>query len=83
MSTVYGHEVTSNDYFVSLVEQALEKVALSLFTSANLVNMFPILGRIPPWFPYAGFKRDALKSQRLTSQMQNVPFNFAKENMVK
>lgn len=79
---MYGHEVTPNDYFVSIAEQAGARVNGAAFTSTSLVNIFPLLRHIPSWLPGAGFKREALESQRLTSLMQSAPFEFVKENLV-
>lgn len=82
MATMYGHEVGPNDHFVSIAEQAADKINPSTFTGCTPVNVFPILRYVPSWFPGAQFKREALEVQVLTKQIRNIPFDFAKENMV-
>lgn len=84
MSTVYGHDISpTNDYFVSLSEQAVAKLIEAYFPGAVAVNALPILRYIPSWFPGAGFQRYAAEAKVLTDRMQNVPFNFVKKNMVR
>jgi hypothetical protein len=80
---MYGHDISpTNDYFVTLSEQAVKKIAEALLPGAYAVNTFPILRHIPAWFPGAGFKRFAAECKTLTDNMQNVPFNFVRKNTV-
>ncbi|KAF7324284.1 O-methylsterigmatocystin oxidoreductase [Mycena sanguinolenta] len=77
MATVYGYEVQpSNDHFVALSENAMKKLSDSFFPGAVAVNAFPILRYLPSWVPGAGFQRFAA-----VKEMQEVPFNFVKQNM--
>jgi hypothetical protein len=41
MSVAYGHEVTENDHYVSMVEAAAEKVLDATFPGAAALNMLP------------------------------------------
>ncbi|KAF7346265.1 O-methylsterigmatocystin oxidoreductase [Mycena sanguinolenta] len=82
MATVYGYEVQpTNDHFVALSENAMKKLSDSFFPGAVAVNTFPILRYLPSWMPGAGFQRFAAECRQLTKEMQEVPFNFAKQNM--
>ncbi|KAJ6576429.1 cytochrome P450 [Mycena vulgaris] len=82
MSTIYGYEVTpSNDRFVTLSENAVDKLTESVFPGAVAVNTFPILRHLPSWMPGAGFQRFAAESRLLAEEMQKAPFDFAKQNM--
>jgi hypothetical protein len=60
MSIVYGYDVQPyNDRFVTISENAVKKMAESLFPGAMAVNTFPILRYLPSWFPGAGFQHFA------------------------
>lgn len=84
MSSVYGHDISpTNDYFVSLSERAVLKLSEGVFPGAAAVNALPFLRHIPSWFPGAGFQRFAAEARDLTNQMQNVPFNSVRKNMVR
>ncbi|KAF7346403.1 Cytochrome p450 [Mycena sanguinolenta] len=82
MRTVYGYDVqASNDHFVALSERAMMKLSQSVFPGAAAVNTFPILRYLPSWMPGAGFQRYAAESRQILEEMQQVPFEFVKENM--
>ncbi|KAF7357549.1 O-methylsterigmatocystin oxidoreductase [Mycena sanguinolenta] len=82
MATVYGYEVQpTNDHFVALSESAMKKLSDGIFPGAAAVDTFPILRYLPSWMPGAGFQRFAAEARRLTSEMQEVPLNFVKQNM--
>ncbi|KAJ6559130.1 cytochrome P450 [Mycena vulgaris] len=82
MQTVYGYQVKStNDHFVTLSEHAAEKLKASTLPGAAAVNTFPILRHFPGWFPGCGFQRIAAECRQLTQEMQQVPFEFVKQNM--
>ncbi|KAF7346404.1 O-methylsterigmatocystin oxidoreductase [Mycena sanguinolenta] len=82
MKTLYGYEVqSSDDHFVALSENATKKLSQSAFSGAAAVNTFPILRYLPSWMPGASFHRFAAESRRLTKEMRQVPFEFAKQNM--
>ncbi|KAF7346306.1 O-methylsterigmatocystin oxidoreductase [Mycena sanguinolenta] len=82
MATVYGYEVQpTNDHFVALSESAMKKLSNSFFPGAMAVNTLPILRYLPSWMPGAGFQRYPAEGRQLTKEMQEVPFNFAKQNM--
>ncbi|KAL0568030.1 cytochrome p450 [Marasmius crinis-equi] len=49
--------------------------------SATIVNVFPILRHLPLSFPIFKFQEVAAKSQKLTSEMLEVPFEFVRHNM--
>lgn len=82
MSAMYGHDISPTDDCVGLAEQAVGKLTESVFLGALVVNTFPILRHLPPWFPGAGFKHFAKESKVLTDQMQVVPMELVKKNMV-
>ncbi|KAJ6508851.1 cytochrome P450 [Mycena sanguinolenta] len=82
METVYGYEVqATNDRFVAISESAVSKLSDSVFPGSVAVNTIPILRYLPSWMPGTGFQRFAAECRHLTKEMQEVPFNFAKQNM--
>lgn len=83
MATVYGHDIAPvHDRFVDIAEQATTKLLHSVFPGAVMVNAMPFLRHVPSWFPGAGFKKYAEEAKALTDEMQNVPLEFVKKNMV-
>jgi len=82
MSTVYGYDIApANDRFVFIAEAAIAQLGAAIFPGAVAVNAFPLLRYLPRWMPGCGFKRFAEESEKLTNEMQNVPFDFVKQNM--
>ncbi|KAJ7459914.1 cytochrome P450 [Mycena latifolia] len=82
MDTVYGYQVEpTDDYFVTLSENALKKLTHSTLPGAAAVNTIPILRYFPGWFPGCGFQRIAAESRQLTQEMRQLPFEFVKQNM--
>ncbi|KAF7357550.1 O-methylsterigmatocystin oxidoreductase [Mycena sanguinolenta] len=82
MATVYGYDVQpTNDHFVALSESATKKLSDAIFPGAVAVDTFPILRYLPSWMPGAGFQRFAAECRQLTSEMQEAPVNFVKQNM--
>ncbi|EGO03737.1 hypothetical protein SERLA73DRAFT_69572 [Serpula lacrymans var. lacrymans S7.3] len=58
--------------FVTLISDAMRLIVQSASSErAALVAAIPILARIPPWFPGAGFIRRAQRSQKLAREMQD------------
>ncbi|KAJ7688801.1 cytochrome P450 [Mycena olivaceomarginata] len=82
MATVYGYDVKpSNDRFVALSENAVQKLSESFFPGAAAVNTFPILRYLPSWMPGAGFQRFAAECRQITREMRQAPFDFVKQNI--
>ncbi|KAJ7819419.1 cytochrome P450 [Mycena olivaceomarginata] len=82
MATVYGYDVKpSNDRFVALSENAVQKLSESFFPGAVAVNTFPILRYLPSWMPGAGFQRFAAECRQITREMRQAPFDFVKQNI--
>ncbi|KAF8885935.1 cytochrome P450 [Infundibulicybe gibba] len=82
MAIIYGHDVSAmDDRFVTIAETAIDQAGKALIPGAFLVNTFPVLRHLPPWFPGAEFHRTAKKIKKLTSEMQNRPFDFVRKNM--
>ncbi|KAJ7212055.1 cytochrome P450 [Mycena pura] len=82
MSTVYAYDVKPiNDRFVTLAENAVDKLSESIFPGATAVNTFPFLRHLPGWLPGCGFQRFAADCRQMIDQMQQAPFNYVQQNM--
>ncbi|KAJ6512839.1 cytochrome P450 [Mycena sanguinolenta] len=82
MATLYGYEVQpTDDHFVALSENVMQRLADSFFPGAVAVNTFPILRYLPSWMPGGDFQRFAAECRQMIKEMREAPFNFVKQNM--
>ncbi|GLB44585.1 putative cytochrome p450 [Lyophyllum shimeji] len=78
----YGLPITSvDDELVKLAEEAATLTVESGSPAATLVDFFPVMRHIPTWLPFAGFKRQALKTRMAVNKMMTVPFDMVKKEM--
>ncbi|KAG1801000.1 cytochrome P450 [Suillus plorans] len=83
MSVTYGYDKVSWDGppITSIAKLAeLINVGIQPERSA-ILTAFPILARLPPWFPGASFQRIAQRTRTLALESMNEPFEFVKRNM--
>ena len=85
MRITYGIEVQEEeDPYVTLIEHANDNFNSATVPGAFLVDFFPILNKIPEWLmPGGGFKATARLWAKSTSDMVEVPYAFAKKQMVR
>jgi len=70
--------------------QAIEMFPWCGCLNVQTCEIFPLTDRvshvlvryIPSWFPFAGFKRSALKWREDYARMREIPFEYAATNMV-
>ncbi|EIW82685.1 cytochrome P450 [Coniophora puteana RWD-64-598 SS2] len=80
----YGYEAVSaqdNAFckpMIELVDQLRQGMAPA---RAVLMSAFPILQRIPPWFPRAIWQRDAQRTRELMEACRKEPFAWVKEQL--
>jgi hypothetical protein len=80
MATMYGYDVKSlNDPFIEVAERGQRLGNGLLVPGATLLNVFPILCRIPP---IVGTQKLAAQVRKLTEAMQKLPMDFAKRAIV-
>ena len=83
MKAMYGYDVESlND---SCVAGATKKVAMTaklFMPGETLINSFPILAYVPPWFPGASSHKIAAEVKRLTDELIRSPMDWVKMRMV-
>ncbi|KAJ7681389.1 cytochrome P450 [Mycena rosella] len=82
MATMYGYQVQpTEDHFVALSEKAVKMLSDAALPGAAAVNAFPLLRHLPGWLPGCGFQYFAAECRKRTEEMQQVPFDFVKQNM--
>ena len=84
MRIVYGLGVAEeNDKYISLVEKGVDIFIRITVPGRYLVEAIPVLRHVPSWFPGAKFKLDAAGWKDAVEMMRDVPFQAAKENIVR
>jgi len=79
---MYGYETKSlDDPCIKAADEAVT-LAASLLLPGNLVNIFPILARIPSWVPGTDTVRNAAHVRRWLSEVKRIPMEFAKKRVV-
>ncbi|KAH7925854.1 cytochrome P450 [Leucogyrophana mollusca] len=83
MSAVYDYDTQPrDDPLVAIVKGAMKMVIVaSTPDKAAILDAYPILTRLPPWFPGASFRRHALNCRSYISDMVEKPFEHVKKNM--
>lgn len=82
MRATYGYRVQrADDPFVVLAATTNANLMRAIMSSNYLVNVIPALKYIPPWFPGANWKRNALEWRDQKNVMVNETFNWTKRMM--
>ncbi|KAG1845229.1 cytochrome P450 [Suillus tomentosus] len=83
MSILYDYSTAPvDDSFLALIERSLEiDVKVLRPEVAAVIAEFPILKKLPPWFPGASFVRDAIVQRTLVPMIMDMPFEHVKNNM--
>ncbi|KAF8600017.1 cytochrome P450 [Ceratobasidium sp. AG-I] len=82
MRVTYGYQVQSaDDKFVTLVATTNANLMRAVMASTYLVNAIPALKYVPPWFPGADWKRNALEWRDQKDIMVDETFNWTKRAM--
>jgi len=83
MLATYGHEVmTTDDPYVSLVEEGTIAAGLAAIPGNFLVDTFTWLKHVPAWFPGAGFQQIARKGLQLSHDMRYIPYEDSKNKIL-
>ena len=83
MRVAYGFDdAEANKALVTEAERLVSTFTEAVVPGRYLVNSFPSLGKIPDWFPGAGFKEKFRELDRMNEYMLSSPFKTAKENFV-
>ncbi|CAE6357824.1 unnamed protein product [Rhizoctonia solani] len=76
----YGHIVTKDDTFISLIHEAVHYFALGV-GKHYWVNDIPLLKYVPSWVPGAGFQKVAARGKELRNQYASEPFDKVLEQI--
>ncbi|KIJ64539.1 hypothetical protein HYDPIDRAFT_111874 [Hydnomerulius pinastri MD-312] len=79
MAVTYGYDLAPGDTFVNKIKRAAD-IFLSVATpeAAAVCTAFPFLKKLPPWFPFMGFKYEAAESARLASEGLHQPYEWTR-----
>ena len=79
----YGLDINSiEDEYMKLVRKGNDIFMEAFVPGKYLVETFPILKRVPAWFPSAKFRREAREWKEAYEQVRVRPFQAAMELMV-
>ncbi|KZT01777.1 cytochrome P450 [Laetiporus sulphureus 93-53] len=78
----YGWTVKSNDDpLLKILEDSIELQTVVTKPGRWLVDTFPILRFVPAWLPFANFKRMAAEYRREFSRVDDIPHEWAKQQI--
>ncbi|KAJ3570255.1 hypothetical protein NP233_g4534 [Leucocoprinus birnbaumii] len=80
LNLIYGQQVAERGgEHVDVADAAIAGLTSAGIFGTYLVDYIPALKHIPAWFPFAKFKRNALKWRELNRRMVDNPYNVTKE----
>jgi hypothetical protein len=83
MKTMYGYDVESiHDPCIEAAEKSTHMAVNLLLPGNSMINIFPVLGYIPAWFPGASSHKLAAKVKSLVTQMDEMTTEFVRKRMV-
>ncbi|KAK7040289.1 hypothetical protein VNI00_009756 [Paramarasmius palmivorus] len=79
MKVAYGYEVTTDDdFFVKLAERSFQ-ITEEIFSSPYMIDFFPILRHVPPWFPL--FSHWQAAKLVIENKVEHIPFAWTKKSI--
>jgi cytochrome P450 len=82
MSASYDYDTKHDDPLVALIAKSLKLAVEELRPEVAAVFIaFPILLRLPSWFPGMSIKKIATQSQECVREWMNVPFQYVLDRM--
>ncbi|KAI0751468.1 cytochrome P450 [Daedaleopsis nitida] len=78
----YGYKSKGDDdVIINTVDKSMEDFAAVFSPGAFLADVFPILTRVPAWFPGAGWKKRVAEHRETFEAMVELPYRWVKEQM--
>ncbi|KAI0643941.1 CyP450 monooxygenase [Trametes meyenii] len=72
----YGIDIDAESTpYLSIASETMATFAATFVPGKYLVETFPILRFLPPWFPGAQFRRDSEKWRPVVQRLRDVPWN--------
>ncbi|KAB5590603.1 O-methylsterigmatocystin oxidoreductase [Ceratobasidium theobromae] len=82
LSSAYGYDVSStDDQMLKILKNGMKGFGQAAVPTSFLVNIIPWLEYVPAWFPGAGWKQTVDIWRKEQEDMNNIPFNWTKEQM--
>ncbi|GJE96481.1 cytochrome P450 [Phanerochaete sordida] len=79
LDVLYALDVDPDDPLITTVDEALGAL-MKISSSVFIVDIFPVLARLPSWLPGAGFKRQAARWKTFVEAMFDQPYARYKES---
>ncbi|KAF9553642.1 cytochrome P450 [Agrocybe pediades] len=77
LSSIYGYDAkTLDDPWIQAADKSIDAGAALLLPGKNLVNIFPILGKIPAWVPFAASIKAAAEVKYWTEERKRIPTEY-------
>ncbi|KXN89936.1 O-methylsterigmatocystin oxidoreductase [Leucoagaricus sp. SymC.cos] len=84
LNLIYGQQVAERgDEHVDVADAALAGLTSAGIFGTYLVDYIPVLRHIPAWFPFATFKKNAMRWRELSRKMVERPYDVTKEMLRK
>ncbi|CAG9993087.1 unnamed protein product [Clonostachys byssicola] len=77
----YAIEPRTHDPLVSLIERMMDNMSLALVPLSWIVDIFPIMNRLPEGFPGASFKTQAREWNQVNQAVTDTPFEFVRRQL--
>ncbi|KAH7907938.1 cytochrome P450 [Hygrophoropsis aurantiaca] len=83
MDIVYGYETSPrNDPIVTVAERAMKSLVRAMTPQKSaVVSTFWFLLSLPPWFPGATLKREAMLSRAYNNDLIEIPYQYVRSSM--
>ncbi|KAF9223708.1 cytochrome P450 [Gyrodon lividus] len=82
MSAVYDYETIPNDPLVAVVKNTMEMIVKAETPNkAAIIDAYPILTRLPEWFPGASFQRHGKLCRKLVVDVVEKPYQYAQQSI--
>ncbi|KAL0945852.1 hypothetical protein HGRIS_012135 [Hohenbuehelia grisea] len=82
LEIAYGLDIkATGDPYVELAQKGMRGVESAVVPGAFLVDLVPWLQRVPDWLPGAGWKKQANIWRDTLEDMNEIPYNAAKEQI--
>jgi len=83
MALMYGYEIEKfDDPAIVAAETSIDLGTKLVMPGRTIANIFPVLLKLPEWFPGASFKRMANRAYHFTQETKRIPLEFVKKMIV-
>ncbi|KLO12040.1 cytochrome P450, partial [Schizopora paradoxa] len=83
MEMAYGIDSSNVQRFISMAEEMNQITSKASKPGSWLCDSFPILAKVPPWAPFAHFRRWAIASRKAIHQTILAPYNATRDSLLR